>query len=53
MRTALLAARLADARAAGRDVAVIVTQPGSQSQQNAQRRGFDLLHTRATLVKRG
>ena len=31
---------------------VIVTQPGSKSQQNAQRRGFDLLYTRATLVKR-
>jgi hypothetical protein len=31
--------------------AVIVTQPGSKSQQNAQRRGFDLLYTRAILVK--
>ena len=51
VQTALVAARLADARAAGCDVAVIVTQPGSRSQQNAQRRGFDLLYTRATLVK--
>lgn len=51
VQTALLAARLADARAAGCDVAVITTQPGSKSQQNAQRRGFDLLYTRATLVK--
>ncbi len=48
---ALVAARLVDARAAGCDVAVIVTQPASRSQQNAQRRGFDLLYTRATLVK--
>jgi len=32
-------------------VAVIVTQPGSKSQQNAQRQGFDLLYTRAVLVK--
>ena len=30
---------------------VITTQPGSKSQQNAQRRGFDLLYTRAILVK--
>ena len=51
VQSALLAARLADARTAGCDVAVIVTQPGSKSQQNAQRRGFDLLYTRATLVK--
>ena len=33
------------------DVAVITTQPGSKSQQNAQRQGFDLLYTRAVLVK--
>jgi ribosomal protein S18 acetylase RimI-like enzyme len=51
VQSALVAARLAAGRAAGCDVAVIVTQPGSQSQQNAQRRGFDLLYTRATLVK--
>jgi hypothetical protein len=49
--TALLSARLVDAAAAGCEVAVITTQPGSKSQQNAQRRGFDLLYTRATLVK--
>ena len=42
---------IVDARAAGCDVAVITTQPGSKSQQNAQRRGFNLLYTRATLVK--
>jgi len=51
IQTALLSARLADAAAAGCDVAVIITQPGSKSQQNAQRRGFDLLYTRAVLVK--
>ncbi|GAA1863058.1 GNAT family N-acetyltransferase [Pseudonocardia ailaonensis] len=51
VQSAMLAARLADARAAGCDIAVIVTQPGSKSQQNAQRRGFDLLYTRATLVR--
>lgn len=51
VQTALLSARLADAAAAGCDVAVITTQPGSKSQQNAQRRGFDLLYTRTVLVK--
>ena len=51
VHTALLSARLADAAAAGCDVAIIITQPGSKSQQNAQRQGFDLLYTRAVLVK--
>jgi GNAT superfamily N-acetyltransferase len=53
VQTALLSARLADAAAAGCDVAVIITQPGSKSQQNAQRQGFDLLYTRAVLLKEG
>jgi ribosomal protein S18 acetylase RimI-like enzyme len=51
IQSALLSARLADAKAAGCDVAVITTQPGSRSQQNAQRQGFDLLYTRAILVR--
>jgi GNAT superfamily N-acetyltransferase len=51
VQTALLSARLADAAVVGCDVAVIITQPGSKSQQNAQRQGFDLLYTRAVLVK--
>jgi GNAT superfamily N-acetyltransferase len=51
IQAALLSARLVDAAAAGCDVAVIVVQPGSKSQQNAHRRGFDLLYTRAVLVK--
>ena len=51
IQSALLSVRLADAAAAGCDVGVITTQPGSKSQQNAQRRGFDLLYARATLVK--
>ena len=51
VQTALLAARLADASAAGCDVAVVTTQPASRSQRNVQRRGFDLLYTRAVLVK--
>jgi GNAT superfamily N-acetyltransferase len=51
IQSALLAARLADAAASGCELAVITTQPGSKSQQNAQRRGFDLLYSRAILVK--
>jgi ribosomal protein S18 acetylase RimI-like enzyme len=47
---ALLSARLADAAAAGCDVAVVTVQPGSKSQQNVQRRGLDLLYARAILV---
>jgi ribosomal protein S18 acetylase RimI-like enzyme len=51
VQTALLAARLADAAAAGGAIAVVTTQPASTSQRNVQRRGFDLLYTRAVLVK--
>lgn len=51
VQTALLSARLADAAAAGCDIAVVTTQPASKSQQNVQRRGFHLLYTRAILVK--
>jgi GNAT superfamily N-acetyltransferase len=50
-QTALLSVRLADAARAGCDIAVVITQPGSKSQQNVQRRGFHLLYTRAVLVK--
>ncbi len=51
VQTALLRARLADAASAGCSVAVIVTQPASKSQQNAQREGFALLCARQLLVK--
>ena len=51
VQTALLAHRLADAARAGCDIAVVTTQPGSVSQQNVQRQGFELLYTRAILVK--
>jgi GNAT superfamily N-acetyltransferase len=51
VHNALLSARLADAGAAGCDIAVVTTQPASKAQQNVQRRGFDLLYTRAILVK--
>lgn len=50
VQTALLSRRLQDARRAGCEVAVVTTQPGSTSQKNAQRNGFELLYTRAVLV---
>jgi GNAT superfamily N-acetyltransferase len=52
VQSALLATRLALAVAAGCDVAVVTTQPGSKSQENVQRHGFELLYTRAVLVRR-
>lgn len=51
VQTALLSTRLADAAAAGCDLAVVTTAPGSKSQQNVQRQGFQMLYTRAVLVK--
>ena len=44
---ALLTTRLAAARQNGCEVAVVTTQPGSQSQHNVQRCGFSLLYARA------
>lgn len=51
VQAALLAARLAEAADAGCEIAVVTTAPGSKSQHNVQRRGFQLLYTRAILVK--
>ena len=51
VQAALLRCRLRDAAAAGCDVAVVTTQPGSKSNHNAQRQGFALLYPRAVLVK--
>lgn len=51
IQSALLALRLADAAAAGCDLAVVTTQPGSKSQENVQRLGFSLLYTRAVLIR--
>ncbi|MDH4064404.1 MAG: GNAT family N-acetyltransferase, partial [Acidobacteriota bacterium] len=50
VQSALLRARLARAREGGCELAVVTTQPGSKSQQNVQRSGFELLYTRAILV---
>ena len=51
VQTALLRARLMEAAAAGCTIGVVVTQPGSKSQQNVQREGFALLYARHLLVK--
>jgi GNAT superfamily N-acetyltransferase len=51
VQKALLQRRLADARAAGCTLAVVTTAPGTRSQDNVMRRGFELLYTRAILVK--
>lgn len=50
--SALHFARLAHALSAGCDLARVVTQPGSTSQRNAERRGFQVLYTRAALVQK-
>lgn len=50
VQTALLERRLADAARAGCTLAVVTTQPGSKSQENVQRKGFELLYARAVLV---
>ncbi len=51
VQTVLLATRLHEAARAGCDLAVVTTLPGSRSQHNVQRRGFELLYTRAVLVR--
>ncbi len=50
VQASLLSTRLAAAAAAGCDLAVVTTLPGSKSQQNVQRLGFQLLYARAVLV---
>lgn len=51
VHAALVAARLSDAADEGCDFAVVTTQPGSRSHANTQRMGFDLLYSRAILVR--
>ena len=51
IQSMLLRHRLVDAWRRACDVAVVVTQPGSKSQQNVQNAGFQLLYARAILVK--
>ena len=51
VQTMLLRARLAAAAKAGCDLAVVTTEPGSKSQRNVEERGFELLYSRAILVR--
>jgi ribosomal protein S18 acetylase RimI-like enzyme len=51
IQTALLRERLVRAAHAGCDVAIVTTEPGSKSQENVQRQGFELLYVRAILIK--
>jgi len=48
---ALHTMRLACAAGQGCDLARVVTQPGSTSQRNAERQGFQVAYTRAALVR--
>jgi ribosomal protein S18 acetylase RimI-like enzyme len=52
VQKALVQRRLTDAREAGCTLAVVTTAPGTRSQDNVMRRGFELLYTRAVLIKR-
>jgi GNAT superfamily N-acetyltransferase len=49
VQSALLAHRLDAAARAGCTIAVVTTQPGSKSQQNVRRNGFELLYSRVVL----
>jgi GNAT superfamily N-acetyltransferase len=49
VQTALLRARLDRARRSGCDLAVICTQPGSRSQRNAERQGFQVVYARTLM----
>ncbi|HSD66362.1 MAG TPA: GNAT family N-acetyltransferase [Vicinamibacteria bacterium] len=51
VQSTLLSTRLEAAGRSGCDLAVVTTQPGSRSQENVQRRGFELLYARAILVR--
>lgn len=51
VQAALFVHRLADAARAGATIAVMTTQPGSKSQENAHKQGFALLYSRMVLTK--
>lgn len=50
VQRALLEARLAAARQAGCDLAVVVAEPGSDSQRNIERAGFRVAYTKVVLI---
>jgi GNAT superfamily N-acetyltransferase len=51
IQAALIKARLALGHHMGCDLAIALTEPGSASQRNAARAGFQLAYTRAIMVK--
>jgi len=51
LQTALLRARMAAAVEAGCEYAVVVTQGGTTSQRNAERLGFRVAYSKATVIK--
>lgn len=51
VQTALLTERLRCAHAEGLETVIMETNPGSKSQENAQKRGFELLYVRGVFVK--
>lgn len=51
LQTALLRARMAAAAEAGCEYAVIVTQGGTTSQRNAERLGFRVAYSKATVIR--
>jgi len=51
LQTALLRARMQAALAAGCGYAVVVTQGGSASQRNAERLGFRVAYSKATVIR--
>lgn len=51
VQTTLLHRRLEMARAASCEYATITTDPGTRSQKNSMRAGFDLVYARSVLVK--
>lgn len=51
VQTTLIKQRLRDATHAGCDLAIVLTTPGSDSERNVQRAGFQIAYTKPTLVK--
>jgi GNAT superfamily N-acetyltransferase len=49
-QTALIQARLAYAAAEGCELAMVTTMPGTVSQRNVQRQGFDVVYSRSKLM---
>ncbi len=48
----LILARLAAAYSAGCDLATVMTTPGTASQRNMERQGFQVVYSRPTLIRR-